>query len=86
MASESNGLDIGANGSAKPVMQILVQSDGVAVQVSHNVPADVAEGLLYRALQHMSRTILRAQLKQDAAEPKIEVFPSAHGFHPRGLA
>lgn len=67
-----------------PVQQILIASDGVSVRVTGNVPPDVAEGMLYRALQHMGRQILRAQLQADAA-PKVEIVPSAGGFRAGGM-
>lgn len=79
MPGESNGA-----ASNPPLQQLLIESDGLSVRIKQNVPNDVAEGLLARALAHVGREILRAQLAEDA-RPKVEVFPSAAGLPPRGL-
>ena len=77
----ANGHALDAPGK---LQQIILESDGVSVRIASNVPLDVAEGLLYRALAQMGRNILRAQLAE-SGKPKVEIFPSAQGFHPRGL-
>ena len=47
--------------------QIVIQSDGVRVALSGNVPFDVQEGLLARALAHIQRELLIARLIQQQA-------------------
>ena len=59
-------------------IQITVQSDGMKVNTNANVPLDVAEGFLARALANVSREILITRLLQaealrEAAKPRISL-------------
>ena len=63
------------NGPAA-MMQVVIQSDGVKVHTNGNVPLDVMEGLLARALSNVGREILIARLLQtealrEQAKPRV---------------
>ena len=66
------------NGAGPMPIQITVQSDGMKVNTNANVPLDVAEGFLARALANVSREILITRLLQaealrEAAKPRISL-------------
>ena len=66
------------NGTGPMPIQITVQSDGMKVNTNANVPLDVAEGFLARALANVSREILITRLLQaealrEAAKPRISL-------------
>lgn len=82
MGGDTNGAPA-PQGTPPPMQKILIESDGVTMRIQATVPPDLAEAMLYRALQHFGRQLLIAQLQ--SAKPKVELFPSAQGFTPRGL-